>query len=68
MKKIKEVEINNFRSFSSLKVSELGDINIIVGRNNTGKSTFLEGVYLGLCGKTYFINEEIYRPWLISSP
>lgn len=59
MQKIKKVELKNFRSFSELNISELGDVNIIVGKNNTGKSSFLEGIYLALCTKVYIINEEV---------
>jgi len=59
MQKIKQVELKNFRSFSELNISELGDVNIIVGKNNTGKSSFLEGIYLALCTKVQVINEEI---------
>ena len=48
LEKIKWVEIENFRSFSELKIESLGDVSIIVGRNNTGKSTFLEALFLSL--------------------
>lgn len=48
MEKIKWVEIENFRTFSKLKVDGLGDVNIIVGKNNTGKSTFLEALFLSI--------------------
>lgn len=39
-------EINNFRLFQHLKVEKLGRVNLIVGQNNSGKSTFLEAVEL----------------------
>ena len=48
MEKIKWIEIENFRSFSELKIEGLGDVNIIVGKNNTGKSTFLEALFLSI--------------------
>jgi len=48
LEKIKWVEIENFRSFSKLKIEGLGDVNIIVGKNNTGKSTFLEALFLSI--------------------
>ncbi len=59
--KIKGVYLKNFRSFKELEIKNLGDINVIVGKNNTGKSTFLEAIFLGLYPKTKFLNEEIYR-------
>jgi len=55
MRKIGCVEIENFRSFSKLKIKELGDVNVIVGKNNTGKSTFLEALFLSL-GRTLAIS------------
>jgi len=48
LRKIRKVEIGNFRSFSELKIDGIGDINIIVGKNNTGKSTFLEALFLSI--------------------
>ena len=48
MEKIKWVDIENFRSFSKLRIDNLGDVNIIVGKNNTGKSTFLEALFLSI--------------------
>ncbi|MRJ06052.1 MAG: hypothetical protein C6I01_00835 [Epsilonproteobacteria bacterium] len=52
MEKIRWVEIENFRNFSYLKMEGLGDVNIIVGKNNTGKSTFLEALFLSIDSKT----------------
>ncbi len=59
LKKIKNVRFENFRCFKELEINDLGDVNIIVGKNNTGKSTFLEGLTLGLYNKTFFLNERI---------
>lgn len=42
---IKSLEISNFRSFSNLKI-EPTKINIIVGRNNSGKTSLLEALSL----------------------
>lgn len=39
-------QISNFRLFQHLKVERLNRVNLIVGRNNSGKSTFLEAVEL----------------------
>ena len=36
--------IKNFRLFKHLEVKKLSRLNLIVGRNNSGKSTFLEAV------------------------
>lgn len=40
------IEIDNFRSFDHLSLDKLGTINIITGKNNTGKSTILEALFL----------------------
>jgi hypothetical protein len=36
--------IKNFRLFDKLEISRLGRINLVVGRNNSGKSALLEGI------------------------
>lgn len=38
--------IENFRLFDQLTIKRLGRVNLIVGRNNSGKSAFLEAVLL----------------------
>lgn len=43
---INSIEINKFRGIWELKISELSDINLIVGDNNSGKTTFLEAIQL----------------------
>lgn len=43
---IKSIEISNFRGLEACKIPDLGLINIFVGKNNSGKSTILDAVYL----------------------
>lgn len=43
------LEIRNFRLFDHLKVERLGQINLVGGGNNSGKTTLLEALFL-LCG------------------
>lgn len=38
--------IKNFRSLSHLEVSKLGRVNLLVGKNNSGKSTVLEALQI----------------------
>lgn len=52
MKLISEIEIKNFRSFSSVKFKDLGDFNIVVGLNNSGKSNFLRSLNAFFTGET----------------
>ena len=40
------ISIKNFRGIGSLEVDGLRRINLMVGRNNSGKTTFLEGLFL----------------------
>jgi len=39
-------EIKNFRTFKHLTIPKLGRVNLIVGKNNTGKTTLLEALQL----------------------
>lgn len=39
-------QISNFRLFQHLEIERLNRVNLIVGKNNAGKSTFLEAVTL----------------------
>lgn len=43
---IKSIEINQFRGIKQLTVSDFSDINLLVGDNNSGKTTFLEAIQL----------------------
>ena len=40
------LEIRNFRAFSDLRIERLGQVNLIVGKNNVGKTAFLEALWL----------------------
>lgn len=44
----KGIEINNFKSFKNFKTDNFGQINLITGKNNSGKTTLLEALYLNL--------------------
>ena len=43
------ISVNNYRGFNDVTVGGLGRINLVAGRNNAGKTTLLEAVWL-LCG------------------
>lgn len=43
---INHIEISNFRCFDSLDLRGLGRINILVGKNGSGKSAFMEALFL----------------------
>ena len=40
------IQLSQFRAFHSLSIQGLGRVNLITGRNNTGKSTVLEALRL----------------------
>lgn len=44
------LKIENFRGFRSFELSKLGKINLLVGANNSGKSSILEAIHL-ICAK-----------------
>jgi predicted ATPase len=44
LKHLSSLFIQNFRLFKELEVKRLGHVNLIVGPNNTGKSTLLEAL------------------------
>lgn len=44
--RIREIEIQNFRSLHRIKMEGLGDFVILVGRNGSGKSNILEALEL----------------------
>lgn len=40
------LEIRNFRAFRDLKIEHLGRVNLLVGKNNVGKTSLLEAIQL----------------------
>ncbi len=45
-KHLNSLRIQNFRCFKDFTAEKLGDVNLIVGKNNSGKSSLLEAVWL----------------------
>jgi hypothetical protein len=43
---LESLEIQNFRAFRRLQVERLGQVNLITGKNNVGKSCFLEALWV----------------------
>lgn len=48
---IDNVEISNFRGIHHSKIDELSQVNLFFGKNNCGKSSLLEGLFL-VCGQS----------------
>ncbi len=46
--KLSKIDIENFRSFRKLQISDFQDLNLIVGNNNLGKTSILEAIFLSI--------------------
>ena len=46
---LRSLKIENFRCFPSFELTKLGRINLLVGKNNSGKTTVLEAIQLLYC-------------------
>ena len=42
----KSFRVKNFRCFKDLQINDLGRVNLIAGKNNTGKTALMEAMYL----------------------
>lgn len=48
--KIQNLTLKHFRAFRELRISGLGRVNLITGKNNTGKSSVLEALHIFALG------------------
>ena len=57
---MKQIGFKNFRKFENFPTIELGDITILVGGNNAGKSTVVKAILLitEFLKTTAFVNED----------
>ena len=60
---IKEIYISNFRGISELKINDFKQVNLLVGKNNSGKSTILEAIFLniGAANPSLFHKINLFR-------
>jgi len=49
---IKNIEIKNFKCFTDFKAEGFGRVNLIGGKNNVGKTAFMEAVYVNVRSQT----------------
>ncbi|MEZ4514767.1 MAG: AAA family ATPase [Chloroflexota bacterium] len=49
---LQNLEIQNYRLFQNLKIEDFARVNLIVGKNNVGKSSLLEALHLLLSQKS----------------
>jgi len=52
-------EIKNFRTFSHLRIERLGRVNLIVGKNNVGKTTLLEALHVYTAENPRVVHENL---------
>ncbi len=57
------LRIRNFRGFGDLRIDSLGRINLVTGRNNVGKTTLLEAIFLlsGAANARMALNVHVTR-------
>lgn len=53
------LDIKNYRNLESLEIHSLGRVNLITGKNNTGKSTLLEAVAIHTMGGDFPLIEQL---------
>jgi AAA15 family ATPase/GTPase len=58
---LKSLYINNYRNLKELKINSLGSINLITGKNNTGKSSILEAIAIYASGANMQIVNELLK-------
>jgi len=46
MNYLEKIEIKNFRGFDKISIDDFNQINLLIGKNNSGKSSILEAIFL----------------------
>ena len=66
----KSIEIEHFRGISHAKIDGLKEVNIFCGKNNCGKSSLLDAIFLisGLSNPKLPININLLRNYLRFEP
>ena len=67
---IEQIEIRNYRALDHLVVRDLARINVVAGRNNSGKTSLLEAVFLLACAPNpnVALNPNVVRTGEATSP
>ena len=60
---LKRLQIRNFRGFNALEIDQLSGINLIAGKNNSGKTSLLEAIFLlaGGGNAQMAVNDNVIR-------
>lgn len=64
----KDVEIKNFRGIKSLEIKDLRQVNLFLGKNNCGKTSVLEALFLlsGMSNPELLLRINMFREYLIN--
>ncbi len=67
--KYQSLMIENFRGISSLEINDLKRINLLVGRNNCGKTSILEAIFLlsGMSNPQLAVNIHNFRNLILTN-
>lgn len=62
----KNVHVKDFRGISSLELEDIGSVNLLVGQNNSGKTSVLEALFLltGISNPQLTININRFRDFV----
>jgi AAA15 family ATPase/GTPase len=58
---LKSVSINNFRGFKNLEIKDLKPVSLLIGKNNCGKTSVLEALFLLIGGNNPMLPINIYN-------
>ena len=62
MEMIRDLALNNYRSFESYELVDLAPVNLLVGRNNSGKTSIMEAIhFLASGGDPYVLRQGASR-------
>ena len=56
---IASIEIQNFRNLKNLNIDSLSSVNLIIGKNNSGKTNFLESINFYTSQKEFLPEEKL---------
>jgi len=60
---IRKIEIQNFKCFENFKAEGFGRVNLVGGKNNVGKTAFMEALFIASEDNSHtleFINSFLY--------
>ena len=65
----KKMKINNFRGIKNLELNDIKQINLITGKNNCGKTSIMEAIFLliGMSNPQLTINIHNFRDLLLTN-